>query len=457
MRLALARSLGVLFVASSLVTCGGDPDDPGGGGGGGGGGPDAAKHFFLPTSAGDNTTSPALALDGKGGLHSVYPAYAGGGAYYAYCSNGCQSASDVSAVRFETEGTVTNAMLALDSQGRPRVLLSAYAKVYYATCDSSCSNASSWTVTAVLDHAGKKEVSGQAFALDSQGRPRFLLHTYLTYLGLGQGAPFTEYVTCDQNCHNPGSWTVNRIAEQIWHHSDLRFDAEGHPRMGSVVRIVNTNGGWVDYGSYVECRGDCTQEAGWEGTALLPAFSSEVEAVPIRPSLGFALTPGGAPRMVMIAATPDNQKQIVYLSCDTNCLAEGWSTLVVSNNVKIDDGLDLALDAQGRPRFVYSLDYSIVLASCDAARCESPDAKWDLQVVENANEMKEDEIFLYENCSVGTWFLHAPSLVLTPSGGVRAGYQARDVSGGWIKKNPNGPDCVAGTDMSWSRLAVLEP
>ena len=35
------------------------------------------------------------------------------------------------------------------------------------------------------------------------------------------------------------------------------------------------------------------------------------------------------------------------------------------------------------------------------------------------------------------------------------GYQARDISGGWSNPDPNMPDCEAGTDMTWSRLALL--
>ncbi len=39
---------------------------------------------------------------------------------------------------------------------------------------------------------------------------------------------------------------------------------------------------------------------------------------------------------------------------------------------------------------------------------------------------------------------------------MRVGYQARDVSGGWVKTDPKGPDCVSGTDMTWSRLAIVK-
>jgi hypothetical protein len=449
MRLTVPRSLGVLLVALSLVACDDGTD------GGDGGNADATR-FFLPTKAGDNTSAPALALDGSGNLHTVYPSYAGGGAYYTSCANGCQRAGDLSLVRFETDGTVTNAMISLDAQGRPRVLLSAYAKVYYASCDSGCGNLNSWKVTAILDHAGKKSVTGPAFALDSQGRPRFLMHTYVAYLGVGQGAPVTEYVTCDANCHDPAAWKAYRVAEQIWWHSELRFDAQNHPRVGTIARDVNASGGWVDYGAYIECLGDCAQEASWQGTTLLPSYADDNEAISLQPSIALALTSSGAPRILMLARSTDHQKQLAYLTCDSGCTGAGWTGRTLSTNTKLQDGLDLALDAQNRPRLVYTLDYNISYGSCDAARCESNDATWDLKVVEGGEQMKKDEIFLYPNCTVGTWFLHAPSLVLT-SDGARVGYQARDVSGGWIKKDPNGPNCVAGTDMTWSRLAVFKP
>ena len=33
---------------------------------------------------------------------------------------------------------------------------------------------------------------------------------------------------------------------------------------------------------------------------------------------------------------------------------------------------------------------------------------------------------------------------------------ARDISGGWNNPDPvNTPDCVAGTDMTWSRLTTM--
>ncbi|MEQ9324843.1 MAG: hypothetical protein RIF41_37095, partial [Polyangiaceae bacterium] len=172
-----------------------DPSDP------------ARGAFVLPTTVPDTTSAPAVAGDAAGAIHAVYPAFAGGGAYYAHCEAGCRGPEDVHVVRFETEGTVANAMVALDSSGRPQVLLSAYASVYYAACQGDCTTPEGWGVGRVVDHGGDREVTGRAFALDASGRPRFLMHTTVAYLGVGQKAPVTEWLACDQDCLSPGSWS----------------------------------------------------------------------------------------------------------------------------------------------------------------------------------------------------------------------------------------------------------
>ena len=103
-----------------------------------------------------------------------------------------------------------------------------------------------------------------------------------------------------------------------------------------------------------------------------------------------------------------------------------------------------------------TLDYNIALALCDEASCASEDAKWVLTKVEYGGEMKPDEIFLCENCTVGAWFLDSPHR-LTRAGRARVGYQAMDIRGGFANAEPaTKADCRTGTDMTWSRLAVLQ-
>jgi len=417
----------------------------------------AAARFFLPTGEPDNTAAPSIEVDAQGGMHAVYPAYAGGNAYYAYCAADCRGQEDVEVVMFPTDGTVANAMLALDSSGHPRVLLSAYQKLYYATCDKGCTRVSGWKVDEILDHEGDREVSGEALALDASGRPRFLMHTYRAYLGIGQKPPKTWYATCDADCGDAASWSYSEIAQEIWEGTSLRFDRAGAAHVATVIDINEGDQAGKKLAAYFECAGTSACAAGddWNGIGFVKPYESEYEAVSMKPTVSLALTRAGAPRVVVLGENDGKPKNIIYFQCDQDCTNDHWQGAVVSDHDQIDAGLDLALDGNDHPRLVYTLDYNIGLAYCDSEPCGGPSSNWDLTKVELGGDIPADEIFLWENCTVGAWFLHSPSLALTKDGKPRVGYQARDISGGVGQPDPTKPACQAGTDMTWSRLALM--
>lgn len=457
----LASSFALLSFIAPAAGCtspssgDGGTGDTGGGGVPSGGAGGAAARFFLPTgSEVDNTTAPTIEVDAQGNTHTLYPAYARGGAYYAFCGADCTGPETTKVVKFDTDGTVANAMIALDAAGHPRVLLSSYAKVYYGTCDADCGERASWKIEPIVDHGGEREISGEAFALDPKGHPRFLMHTYRAYLGIGQKEPETRYVTCEADCTTPASWTSSAIATDIWQGTHLRFDASGRARVTTATDVTSGDTTRL-MAAYVECNADCTKEDSWKGAALGELFTSEYEAVSIKPTVTMALTRSGAPRVAYLGTSDAGKKQLVYMACDDDCSADHWQGLALGEHEKLSAGLDLALDGDDRPRLAYTLDYDIVLFSCDEAHCETGDPKWDLIKVEASSELKADQIFLNTNCTVGAWFFHSPSIALDPAGRPRVGYQARDISGGTSKPEPNKPGCVAGTDMTWSRLALL--
>ena len=94
-----------------------------------------AKPFFLPTGEPTNTAAPALETDATGRLHMLYPAYAGGGAFYATCTGACARPEDVTVVPLPTTGTVGRAMLAVTPDGRPQSPLAGVSRID-ATCPS---------------------------------------------------------------------------------------------------------------------------------------------------------------------------------------------------------------------------------------------------------------------------------------------------------------------------------
>ena len=430
----------------------GDATDPGGPGNPGDPGtPVKTSRFFLPT-AGEvyNTTDVTVETDAAGGVHMVYPSLYDGDAFYAYCPADCAGPERTKTVIFETDGTVYNAMLALTKSGKPRVLLSGYNKIYYASCDGDCTQEAAWTQSVIFEHTGDREVSGEAFALDAQGRPRFIMHAYRAYLGINQPDPATFYATCDVDCHAAANWQVHKIADQIWQESQLRFNAQDGARLATVAMVSGENG-TQEFAAYLECDTACTAEADWVSMTLTAAYSDRVTEL-IDPAISMVLTSTGTPRVFYLATNEAGVRTLLYAYCDTDCTSGNWGAVNLGTGDKIGAGLDLALDGQGRPRAVYTYSGSVVMSYCDTA-CENPDTEWDMLIVENANDIPPDQIpFPY--CSYGLWSLRHPSLSIAPDGLPRVAYQAEDISAG-NNPNPNEPDCDAGVDLSLSRFTQL--
>ena len=177
----------------------GQPQPPGQGGsagsgtGGSAGNPPvgSASRFFLTTPSSTNTVAPKVVLDSRGGLHVAYPAYVGGKAFYAYCASNCTGMNSFKVVELAVGESIANVALATTPDGKPRLVLSEFDKAYYASCDSQCTTRAGWTLTPVYEHDNDMEVTGQALALDSKGRPSFLMHTYVSFLGWQQKTPQT--------------------------------------------------------------------------------------------------------------------------------------------------------------------------------------------------------------------------------------------------------------------------
>lgn len=448
----------VLGLAASACDVGSSSDSEDGDGKGGGSSDAASEPFFLPTGPEvDNTAAPRIELDSKGRVHAVFPAFAGGRAYYATCAADCSGPEAVRVVRFDVDSSVANAMLTVDAQDRPHVLLSTFNKVFYASCDSDCGDTASWQQTELFDHRGDREVTGEALALDPNGSPRFLMHTYVAYLGIGQKAPETHYVACEGDCHDPAAWTQHKIADQIWEGSALRFDADGRAHLATVAHVVNADQSTTRTAAYVACAGSCDSAESWVGAGIEPAFTSDFDVVSIRPTVSLALTSEGKPRLVVLGQDESFQRRVVYFACDEACTEGAFNGMILADGSNVGAGLDLALDVDDHPRVAYTFDYNIGVLSCDEGDCTAADAAWEGSKVELGGDIPPDTIILEHNCTVAAWFLHSPSLALSKSGAPRVGYQARDISGGWQNPDPDKPDCEAGTDMTWSRLAMMKP
>jgi hypothetical protein len=417
----------------------------------------ATASFFLPTTEPDNTVAPRLRIDKNGGVHAVYAAYAGGGAYYAYCASGCDDRENFDVVYFPTEGTVANAMLALTKEGKPRVLLSAYMDASFAQCDDDCTDPGNWSMGVIYEHGSDQEITGEALALDREGKPHFLAHTYRAFLGIGQKDPFTYHVSClSGDCTQEENWVTAEISDQIWEESRLFFDADGTAHLGFVALVMD--GKVIDerITAYATCSDDCNSEEGWEAVGLAYNYVDDLEAFALKSTFDLALTSDGKPRIVTLAKSDGGDKNLIYFECDEDCTSDtGFQGSILTNSDALQDGIDLELTKQDHPRFAYNLDYNIFVASCDDLPCVDPDADWNLTTVEAASSIPVDDIILFPNCTVAAWFLHTPRMVLDKNDNPYVGYQARDVSGGVHNPDPTKPDCVAGTDMTLTRMTYV--
>lgn len=421
----------------------------------------AKAHFFLPTPEVDNTGAPHLQVDKDGGLHAAYPTYVGKGAYYAYCDKDCDEESDVKVVRFETELSVSNALVGITADGKPRVLLSAWDQIYYAQCDEDCTKKTSWDIGSILKHDNVLEITGEAFALDSNAKPHFLLHTYVVPFGVSALTPETYVASCTDACTLNANWTAAKVADEIWEGGTLRFGMDDDAHIFAAAVQFDAGVPKARVPVYAECSDDCVESPEqWHALSLgYPAYEDREKAVSIRPSLSMELTKDGAPRVLaMLEGEAEDERMIAYMACEDGCVEDGaaWSGTVVSNHPDLAAGLDLALDAHDNPRLVYNIGYSIFLAACDTGVCSDAPSEWAISPVEAAADMPPDEIILWPNCNVDAWFLHSPNLVLTQDGNPRVGYQATDLSGGGVPMpDPGQSPCLAGIDLTWTRLTAF--
>lgn len=429
---------------------------------GGDGRPDARAAFYLSTGDEAHNLSPAtIVLDAQDNAHMVYPAYAGGGAYYAFCEAGsCDRSEDLQVVRFETDGTTANAMIALTEDGHPRVLLSAYYGVYFARCDARCGEAGSWSIDVIHDHRAEKEVTGQAFALDPNGHPRFLIHTTRALFGIGQDAPQTELFRCDaDDCTKAASWSASQISTDIFYRSTLRYGTDGTAHIATALASYEGTSPKDLQLAYGTCSGTCAGASDVKMLTLIAPYERMYSAVAEKATIDLELGKDGRPRLALIGAVSDpNEKAFVYGECPTGDCTEdpSWSFVLIERDANLSQGIDLVLDAADHPHIAYTYAYNILSATCEKD-CTVEGMPWDADMLfQRTADLPTDDIFLFPGCNAGAWLFSQPSLAIAKSGALRATYEARDISGhsGPVDPDPTKPQCTAGTDMVLGRVVL---
>ncbi|MEZ4736577.1 MAG: hypothetical protein R3E79_56545 [Caldilineaceae bacterium] len=411
--------------------------------------------FFTETRW--QTSNTSVAVDVNGGKHMVFyyaeaavaenPTFAS----YFYCPGQCEDDANWNGLNFAAQ--VNEVQLALNAAGKPSLLLRTDSLLYqggndyyYATCTGDCTTVAGWSLGYVLSTHGTADVERhdveqpqRAFALDPDGRPRFV------YLDRNERVDPNHiglfYAFCDSNCTITGQWQAARISETIqesdhfdWEvtlYPTLAFTTDGRPRL-LTAEFYPLEGKAATL-TYYECNDLCELGYTWgkvqlyeRGEGPLPSADLVIDATG-HPHVAFyqekirETLPGGG--------TAVTGPHLWYATCpESHCMtAFNWQAMELGLDAHNGGAPDLALDSQGRPRlaYVHGESSGIGYSWCDA-NCTSYTAHaWQHGVVETGSQVQREwPIDPPAGCAAGEWHSLTPTLALSAMDEVQVAYDA---------------------------------
>ena len=303
---------------------------------------------------------------------------------------------------------------------------------FYAACDDDCTRPDAWSMTKIfsgrvpasnLDH--DDELPQRSFALDPQGRPRFVVYDENQLAAPEHAGLF--YLSCDDGCDESASWketlitvatryAVERVAQPA-----LTFSPDGAPRVASAQFFPI--GSRPAVLAYLACDDACDRTASWGRAELMPRGSGA------EPSVDIAVDKNGRPRIAFYqeALLGGGGKRLFYLACDDTCLNPAhWQHVDLGLGVFNGQEPDLELDALGQPRIAYAdWDHGgIGFASCDQD-CTAASSNWTHRIVEDRDALYRAWPVAYpSHCTGGRWNTLTPTRALPPSGPAQVAFDA---------------------------------
>jgi len=323
--------------------------------------------------------NPSLVVDQAGGRHLLYDVFVSASfdysAIYAYCPPTANCADPALWTRVTVATAIdywAPSQLLVTSDGKPRILMGS--PYFYASCDSTCSSIANWSFTDlsskfVADSLGNPQGS-TSFALDRQGRPRFVFS--LDRMD-GSGDDGLVYASCDTFCTSVANWNVTVIRRtteiNYYHQPALVFDSLGRPRVATYFEDRSA-ADVVEYSAYLECNSACTNAANW---SFLRLDASPTSAP------GLRLDPAGVAHLITF-----DQSQLSHYACVSNCAVSTANWVGGPIGLPNGDGDHADLGFTGaRPVIVYRLASAVLgMATCVSA-CNSASSVWQAHVVDS--------------------------------------------------------------------------
>jgi hypothetical protein len=376
-----------------------------------------------------------VATDGQGSIHYLFStvstdAQTGKGWTYARCpvaaKDGCADPAKWQLVALGRTDAL--AQLVVTDDGRPRVwlksTLAARPIFAYGECNSSCDRAENWHFVDVVHSKywypslEELEYRHESFALDPQGRPRFV---YFHYDDTNPDVHGMRYAFCNSNCTSEASWDTVRISstESLWRPA-LAFTAAGQPR------IVAMNLQGERRMMYVQCDSDCESADSWPEVPLFGAAGGHV-------SWSLAIDPNTGAVRVAYHAEPLSKLWMMW--CPVDCLdVEKWDGVALTlDNAPGGRNPALALDGAGRPHIAYEyadasqngLGYLRCASDCYTLSTAHKGV-WEDQVVESGEALLEAyPLFVPQGCKDPAWLSGLrPSLALDGRNRARFAFEA---------------------------------
>ncbi|NLF15339.1 MAG: hypothetical protein GX597_26410 [Anaerolineaceae bacterium] len=380
-------------------------------------GPSLSFDRFFLTSVDDlSWPSSQTVVDAKGGVHATF--YDEQWVYYAHCAADCGNPANWARTAIDAAGTYDSLnypALAVDAGGHPRLLRYKDSAYVYAECEAGCTQAGNWTsVTVPMEDQAyvMSPDNARYFALDTQGRPRFVAEFY--------DGGFV-YAACDANCTTAANWhdALIDFGQRVY------FDGPQLALNGSdQPRVVAIDG--AEQLVYAQCDANCAQAANWTRVTLYGGIGRPMYD---DPTYSLRLDAAGRPRIAFYPADASDTNLYYAWSNANYTSAASWSEYGLVLPPADRRTLDLAIDGAGRPRVAFATgEGDLDLAEC-TANCESAAAAWQVEHVETNDELNaSDPLPPDPGCQVSSWLVgDYPSLALDGAGSPTVSYYARNV------------------------------
>jgi hypothetical protein len=340
---------------------------------------------------------------------------------YARCASDCGVRGNWTLVTIGGGQFTGSTRLVAGTDNRLHVLYEVSAtggssELNYATCASTCTQASSWTKTnlaALFGGGWSSPFRGIPLVIDAQNRLSFTVDRS-TYTDGG-----LTLATCAADCGTLSNWSAGRIRSGGTRTS---LAARGTTLHQLVDNATASTGGTRL--AYRTCSANCTQEASWQELPDLFVYDGEMPTA-------IAVTAQGGVRVVYnqgvsAASEPPAIKaqdsKMLTWSCDTNCLqTASWSGFITG--AAGDGAKGLSLVEHGGSLVVAVTSSDKVFTRLCGQNCLEP-ANWQEAEVDSAARVTaEYSPFTYvgATCSgtaaqSATWHMENAVAAVRPDG-----------------------------------------